>query len=96
VIARPNALDAGSDAVDDAGALIAEHHRHARVGIRPVPTIEAAVTDAAGSHAHPYFSRARLVELNILYCDRSTRCAQHRSLHEHAMPSLTGRRAVFE
>src|SRR5439155_27269572 len=83
VVARLDAVDTRADLLDDAGALVAEHHRHAGAGIGAVPRVEAAVADAAGDHLDPHLAPLRVVDLDVLDRQGRPRGMQDRRFHEH-------------
>src|SRR5690606_32751422 len=65
VVAPAEVVDAGADLLDDAGAFVAEDHRH-----RPRPGAvdhrKVGVTEAGGGDLHQYFAGAGRVELDLL------------------------------
>ena len=89
---------ARADGVDDARALVAEHHRQV---VRPdaVDDVEIGAADARGGDAHAHLAGLRLGQLDLLDAQRraaiptarrlSSACAQHRhALAEMALPAV--------
>ena len=91
-LARSEALDAGSERVDRAPALVAERARLGRelhpVGTRP--RLEVRCADPAAFEPHAHFARAGLGNGNVL--DLGNSCgAQHRRGHfTHDRPIAPG------
>ena len=82
-IAHLRRQHAGPDGVDDARALVAEHHRQV---VRPgaVHDVEVGAADAGGGDAHAHLARLRLAELDLLDAQRSAGLPQDRGPREHA------------
>ena len=75
--------DALADALDDAGALVAEHGRRvaARVGARG--GVEVGVADAARLEPHEHLARAGLGEVDLLHGERLAELLQDCGAHLH-------------
>jgi hypothetical protein len=65
VIAHLHARDRGADLLDDARALVAEHHRHRRRE-RAVADEQVGVADARRHDAHPHLVGLQVAELDVL------------------------------
>src|SRR5262249_29836974 len=80
VIAGPHVDDAGAHCFNDAGGLVAEHHRQRQ---RPVAVddVPVAVADAGGHHAHPGFAELRAWLLDIDDLKRSVGFVEHGGFH---------------
>ena len=74
---------AGADGLDDARALVAEHHRQV-VGPHAVHDVQVGAADAGSGDAHAHLARLRLAELDLLDAQRSARLPQHRGPDQHA------------
>ena len=86
-VAHPGRQHARADGLDDARALVAEHHRQV---VRPdaVHDVQIGAADARGGDAHAHLAGLRLGELDLLDAQRraasptalrpSSACAQHR------------------
>ena len=98
VIADLDAADVRADRLDDAGTLVAEHHRR-RMGHDALDVVEIAVADAARGVADPDLVSARLLQVEHLDLDALTGLVVDRrlDLHGHTIlvRSLWIRRAAW-
>src|ERR1039457_7468994 len=88
VEAARGGVDLGSESLDDARALVADHER---TGPWPltVPDVEVGVADAAGQDPDPDLAMFRLIEDQLLDRDRLTRLFQDGGTHKSSVPDMT-------
>ena len=81
--------DALAAALDDAGALVAEHRRRVAGGIDPRGGVHVGVTDPAGDQPHEHLARAGLGQLDLLHDERLGELLEHgrADLHRAALAS---------
>ena len=72
-----------ADALDDAGALVAEHARHVAARIGPGRRVEVGVADAAGDEPHERLAGLRLGQLDVLDDERLPELLEHRGAYLH-------------
>ena len=93
-IAGPHAGDGVADGLDDAGALVAEDHRH-----RPRPLaphdVQVRAADADGVHAHEDVAGPRLLDLDLGQLERPARRPEERRRRPHPPSSATSSSVVF-
>jgi len=96
VIARRDERDVLADALDDSGALVAEHGRRVarRVGARG--RVEVGVADTAGHEPHQRLAGARLLEIELLHDERRPELLEHCATDLHSrrpypLPCRAGR-----
>ena len=63
--------DAGTDRLDDAGALVAEHARRVTAGVGAGRRVEVGVADAARREPDERLAPLRLLQLDVLDDERS-------------------------
>ena len=82
----------GPDRLDDAGALVAEHGRAARLG-GAVDRVQVGVADAARVQAHEHLAGPRRGELELLHLRAARRCLEHGGADLHGAARLRVRLA---
>src|SRR5207245_6093741 len=82
VLADPARVDSLADGLDDAGALVAEHHRQRH---RPlaVEQREVAPTDTRGAEPYEHLVAPRLLELKLVDAERSSGSLEDSSRDPH-------------
>src|ERR687897_176550 len=85
MVAGGHVRDALPHRLDHAGALVAEHHRHAAGAEVAVGEVQVGVADAGGGDAHEQLAGARRVELELLHGERLVVRVQHGGADLHAM-----------
>jgi hypothetical protein len=98
VVAGSDGRNALADALDDAGAFVAEYRRRVarRIGARR--RVEIGVADAACNEADERFAGAGLVELHLLHLERCAELLQDGGADPHsgiALAMISVTTAVF-
>jgi hypothetical protein len=70
-------FDAGADGLDDAGTLVAEHHRPPPLADDAVGEMQIRPTDAGGGDADKHLLGARRLELHGLGSHRCSGLSQN-------------------
>ena len=70
-------VDAVADALDDAGALVAEHGRRVAGRVCSGRGVEVGVADAAGDEADEHLAGLRLGQIDLLHLERRAELLQH-------------------
>ena len=83
VIARDERLDAGADALDDAGALVAQHRRRVAGRVCPGRGVEVGVADAARDEADEHLAGPGLGQVDLLHLERRAERLQHSGADLH-------------
>src|SRR5207244_6543592 len=81
VLAAREPVDPLADLLDDAGALVSEHHRPATLAELAVSKPHVGVADAGRRDAHEHLARLRRIELDLLDAHRPSGLAQHDGSH---------------
>ena len=84
VVAGRDVVDALPHGLDDAGALVPEHHRHAAGAEVAVGEVEVGVAHAGGGDAHEQLAGARRLELDLLDGERRVVGVQDGGADPHA------------
>ena len=66
LVARPDRVDAGSDAIHRAGALVSKHGRKIDPGV-PVDEMPVAAADSGSANLHQDFTRLGIVQLHVFH-----------------------------
>src|SRR4051794_13197561 len=77
VVARRDGGHVLADALDDAGALVAENGRRVTRGIGAGRGVEVGVADAARDEADEHLARVRLGELDLVHGERLPELLEH-------------------
>ena len=87
VIAGLERRHALAEALDDAGALVAEHGRRVTRRVGAGGRVEVGVADAARNEPDENLARLRLGEIELLHRERRAELLQHRGADLHAHDS---------
>ena len=85
VVARRDERDAVAHALDDAGALVAEHARHVAAGIGARRRVEVGVADAARDEPDERLAGLRLGQLDVLDDERPSELLEHGCAYLHRL-----------
>jgi hypothetical protein len=80
-IAGRESVDAGTDVLDHAGALVTQHDGDRDALPGAVGGVQAGVADAAGGHPYEHLSPPGRLELQIFHAERLALLVEHRGLH---------------
>ena len=79
--------------LDDARALVAEHHRRGPLPLA-LDHVQVGAADAAGRHPHEHLARAWLVELDLADLERPSLLVEDGRAGDHSSAAFTSEQLV--